>query len=110
MRGLEAVFRVLGETRLDDPVESGWRHRLDRGDGRRLRVHYRADQRGLTPARERLLARRHLVENRAEGEYVGSDIGFLAFELLRRHVLEGPEDRSLLRQVHPRLRRKDRDS
>ena len=44
-------------------------------------------------APKRLPPRRHLVENRAEGEEVRPGIGFLPLELLGSHVLEGPEDR-----------------
>ena len=54
-----------------------------------------------------LLARRHLVEHRAEGEDVGPGVRLLSLELLRRHVLERPEDRPFLRQRSARLRRED---
>ena len=46
----------------------------------------------------------HLVEHGAEREDVGARIGVLAFELLRRHVLERAEDRSLRRQTGRRGR------
>ena len=49
-------------------------------------------------ARERLLPRRHLVEHAPEREDVRPRVGLLALELLRRHVLERPEDRAFLRQ------------
>ena len=69
-------------------------------------LHDRRDQRGLARARERLPARRHLVEHGAEREDVRPRVGLLALELLRRHVLEGPEDRAFLRQALLRRQRR----
>ena len=93
----------------DDPVERGRRHRLDPRDRRGLLFHDRRDERGLARARERLAPRDHLVEHGAEREDVRARVGFLALELLGRHVLEGPEDRAGLREVrgagHGRQRR-----
>ena len=60
--------------------------------------HDRRDQRSLARSRKRLLSRRHLVERRAQSEDVRPRIRVLAFELLRRHVLERPEDRPFLSQ------------
>ena len=48
-------------------------------------------------AGKRLPSRRHLVQHRAERKDVRPPVGFLALELLGRHVLERPEDRALLR-------------
>jgi hypothetical protein len=43
-------------------------------------------------------AGQHLVEHRAEREDVAALVRLAAFQLLRRHVLEGAENRALLRQ------------
>ncbi len=58
----------------------------------------RGDERGLTLARKGLLAGRHLVEHRAEGEDVAARVGLLALELFGRHVLECAKDRAALGQ------------
>ena len=95
VRRRPAVLGLLGETALDDPVERGRDHRLDRRDRSRVRVHDRADQARLARPRESLLARHHLVEHAAEREDVAAGVGVAALELLGRHVLERPEDRAL---------------
>ena len=99
VRGLEAVLGILRETRRDQAVERRRRHRHDRRRGRRAVLQDRADQARLALAVERLLPRRHLVEDRAEREDVAPRVGLAALELLGRHVLERPEDRPLLREV-----------
>ena len=53
-------------------------------------------------ALERLPAREHLVEHRAEREDVRPRIGFLPFELLGRHVLERAEDGALRGEIRRR--------
>ena len=99
MRGLETILRVLCETRADDSIERGRRHRLDRRDWIRLFLHDVRDQRRPARAGEGLPARRHFVEHDTEGEDVRARIGFVPFELFGRHVLERPEDRPFLREV-----------
>ena len=98
-RALPAVLGILRQARPHDPVERGRRHRLDARDRRRLLLHDRRDERGLARAGERLAPGDHLVEHGAERENVRARVGLLALELFRRHVLEGPEDRSGLREV-----------
>src|SRR5262249_31635486 len=77
-RGLPAVLRIFGETAFNDAVERRRRHELNLRDRQRLIPQDRRDQTRLARPRERLLSRRHLVENRAEGEDVRSRIGFLS--------------------------------
>ncbi len=112
VRRLEPVLRVLGEARLDDAVQGRRRHRRDLVDRRRIVAEDRADQARLALAREGLPSRRHLVEHGAEREDVRARVGLAAFELLRRHVLEGAEHRAPLRQRLARLglRRQGRGS
>ena len=89
------MARQVRTTRSSAGGDAGWTDEIDAGS----RGHDRRDERGLVRAREGLLAGRHLVQHGAEGEDVRARVGFLAFELLGRHVLERAEDRALLRQV-----------
>ena len=91
--------RVLRKAGPDDAVERGRRHGRDLRDRRRLVAQDRGDERRLRRAREGLLSRRHLEEDRAQSEDVRPRVRFPALELLRRHVLEGPEDRALAGQL-----------
>ena len=70
----------------------------------------RGDERRLAPSGERLLPRRHLVEDQPEREDVRARVRFVPLELLGRHVLESAEERALRRQVLPRLRRQHREA
>src|SRR6266542_2088649 len=81
VRRLEPVLRVLGEARLDDPVDGGRDHRRDLGDGSRVVSKDRAGETRLALSGEGLLSGRHLVEHGAEGEDVRSGVGLTAFEL-----------------------------
>src|SRR5207247_1489858 len=88
-----------GGTRKECTAAGRWlRSRPDGRDRGGLARHDRRDQRRLARSREGLPAGRHLVEDRPQGEYVRSDIGFPSLELLGRHVLKRPEDRALIRQ------------
>ena len=98
-RALPAPLRVLVEACLHDTIQGLRRHRLQARDRRRLRRHDRRDQRGVRRPGEGLPSRRHLVEDAAEGPDVRPRVGVLSFELLRRHVLECPEDRPFLGQA-----------
>ena len=99
-RVLPTVLGIFGQAFLDDVVERGRRHRLNLRDRLRLVPQDRGDERRLRRAGERLLPRRHLVEHAPEREDVRARVGVLPFQLLGRHVLERPEDRALLREVH----------
>ena len=95
---LPALVRILGEARLHDAVERRWRKRLNIYHRRRMIFEDGADDgRGARPA-ERLVTRRHLIQQRTECENVGPRIGRLSFELLGRHVLQRAENRTLASQ------------
>src|SRR6266536_887408 len=95
---LPAVFRILRETRPYYPFESGLRRRMNGGDRRRLARHDRRDQGCLTRPRKRLATGCYLVEDGSKSEDVRPGVGFPTLELLRGHVLKGPQDCSFLRQ------------
>ena len=87
------ILRIFRQTAFHDPQQV--RRHFRRRDRERLRL-------GIDDRRERLrrrrtlegpLARRHLVEDRAEGELIGSEVHRLSAGLLRRHVSDGAEDR-----------------
>src|SRR5437879_13875752 len=80
-----SLFANFPQTALDDPTE-----RLTEGrhvfiEDRRDRVHRRG-------AAERILSRRHLVENQAEGKLIGVEINIVSARLLRRHVTRRAEN------------------
>ncbi len=81
-----AVLRVLHEAALDDPAQGRRRLRVRLGDRLRVLAHDRDERLGAGLALEGALARRHLVEDRAEGELVGAEIDRPSGGLLRRHV------------------------
>ena len=103
-RALPPVLRVLRQRLPDHPVQRRRRRRHHRRHRRRLLLHDRRDQRRLRRPRERLPPRRHLVQHAPEREDVRPPVRFLPLQLLRRHVLERPQDRPFLRQVLARRR------
>ena len=104
VRRLPAVFGILLEASLDDAVERGRRHRLHGRDRRRRLAEDRGNHRRLTLSLERRLPRRHLVQKHSQGEDVAARVRLLPLEDLRRHVLEGSDDRSLRGQARVGLR------
>ena len=92
VRALDAVDGILRQARLHQAIECRWRHRRNLRNRRRVRRHDRRDQRRLALALEGALARRHFVEHATERPQVAARVGFLALELLGRHVLEGADD------------------
>lgn len=66
----------------------------NRGHRRRLARQNRRDHAGLGLALKRFVRRGHFVEHCAKGKNIGADIGFLALQLLGRHVLEGAHQRA----------------
>ena len=104
-RRLPAFFGILRETPLHEQVERRRRRGLHFRIGSGFRGHDCGNQvRWLLPF-ERLPARDHLVEHGAERKDVRPRVGFLAFELFRRHVLHRAEDRAG-RRVVPTLGRR----
>ena len=97
MRGVESPLGTLFQTVSDDALQP----RADVLVGHR-KVGWVLFQDGRHcvgggVASEGALARKHLVEDGAEGEDVAARIGWLASHLLRRHVPECPEDDAGLR-------------
>jgi hypothetical protein len=101
---LVAVVRIFRQTRGDDPIDGRRSKRLKRRNARRLVFEDRAEQARARLAFKRGAAGQHLEQQRAEGEDVGTRVGFEPFDLFRRHVLEGPEDRPLRSQIGRRRR------
>ena len=104
MGGLPPRIRVLGQAGANEPVESGRGRRLQRGHRLRLARQDGRGERGLRALREGLLANRHLVEHRSQGEDVGAGVGRPALDLLRRHVRQRAEQCPFPRQVGRGLR------
>src|SRR5439155_550424 len=73
---------------LTRTIECGRGQRLQRRERLRLFLEDRRDQTGLAGRLERTSAGQHLIKHQAQREDVASDIGLLALELLRRHVLD----------------------
>jgi hypothetical protein len=84
--------RVLGEAALDDPLQLAGRVAVPRTDRGRLVVQQGRDCGGSRAPLEGALARRHLVEQRPQGELVRAEVSRLAARLLRRHVAHRAED------------------
>src|SRR5438132_4019247 len=80
-----ALLTIFLQTTLHDPTEwlsERWRLIVeDRGKG----IHRRG-------AAERILSRRHLVENQAEGKLIGVEINIVSARLLGRHVTRRAEN------------------
>ena len=93
MRGLPAVGGIFCKARADDVIERRRDERLQDWNRRRLVLEDGADEARLTLPLERALPGEHLVHHRAKREDVGARVGLVAFDLLRRHVLVGAENR-----------------
>src|SRR5579872_1857786 len=87
-----AVARILLEAGGDDVLERRWSKRLKRADGVGIAFENCRRQRDLTFPLKRSLTGSHLVKHSAEGEDVGAGVGFFAFDLLGRHVLDSADD------------------
>ena len=104
MRGLKPIVRVLLETGANDAVDRLGDLRLHRDERRRLAIEDCGNHTGVAGGIEWPATRDHFVEDRAEGEQIAPMVGFLAFELFRRHVFEGAEHGAVLRERHGRGR------
>src|SRR5262245_14397750 len=91
--GLPTLVRIFREASFDDGVERRRQCRRQHGYRRWLTFENRGHEINLSLRFERFTTGDHLVQNSAKGKYVGPRIGFFAFELLRRHVLERAENR-----------------
>ena len=100
-RGVPLVG-VLGEQTLDDPAHGSRGLRCELAQGLGLLPDDRDERLGARLALECALARRHLVEDRAERELVGAVVDGLAARLFGRHVPGRAHDGAGLR------RRRDR--
>ena len=89
-----AIPRPLGEASRDDLAEGRWRRGVQGDHGLGLRLDDGGEGLHRALAAERAVARRDLVEDRAEGELVAPEVHRLPPGLLRRHVAGGAEDRS----------------
>ena len=85
-------------------IQNCWGDRLERGHGRRIPLQNGGHHTSCARPFKRTLARSHLVHNGTEGEDVAARVGLFAFDLLRRHVLERPEDGALRGQIRRRRR------
>ena len=95
VRGLPALVGIFGHAGSDQLIQRRRGHGLDGTDRRRLALQYCRQHAGSGLALERALAGGHLVEHGAQSEDVAARVGFLAFHLLRRHVLKRSNDRAL---------------
>ena len=86
----EAVLRILRQAALHDPAQGRRSLRVRIRDRLRLLVQDRRERVHAGLLLERPLARRHLVEDRAEGELVGRKSSGSPARLLRRHVAHRP--------------------
>src|SRR5207248_854037 len=82
-RGGVTLFRVFLEASLEDPTERRRDGRVQRGRRFRLFANDRGQRLGGGPSLESALARRELVENRAQGELVRAKVRGLLARLLR---------------------------
>ncbi len=99
----EAVFGILGEAPLDQPAQRSGRARVHLHDRRGLLADDRRQGLGRRPALEGAFARRHLVEDRAEGELVGPEVERPPARLLGRHVADRSHHHPGPRRVGRRL-------
>src|ERR1700686_303099 len=88
----KAIVRIFLQASRNYVLEGGWNKRLESAD--RLGIFFQDGgcQRDLTLAFEGTLARCHLIEHRSKGEDVRAGVSLFAFDLLRRHVLNGADD------------------
>ncbi len=86
----KTLVGLLRQAPLDRPAQRGGGRGIQLGDGLRLFAQDGRQRLDAGLALEGALARGHLVENRAEGELVGTEVHRLAGRLLGRHVTDRP--------------------
>ena len=99
----EPVFGILGEAPLDQPAQRSGRAGVHLHDRRGLLADDRRQGLGRRSSLERAFARRHLVEDRAEGELVGPEVERTPARLLGRHVADRSHHHPGARRVGGRL-------
>ena len=107
MRAVPPRVWIFSETLADDAVQRRRGQRLRGGHRGRIALQDSRDQARLTLPREGLLARHHLVDDRAEREDVRAGVSLFPLELLGSHVLQRAEDGAFARQPRT-LRRQPR--
>jgi hypothetical protein len=93
--GLPTRVRVFGETGAHDAFESSRSERRPLGQRARLIFEDCGDETGRGATLDGALAGGHLIEHETECEDIGARVRLGAFELLRRHVLDGADDAPL---------------
>src|SRR5262249_12749243 len=85
---VRTLFGILRKASSNDALEARRRERRHLGDGPRLVLQDRGDERSWCSAIERATTRGHLVEDAPERPEIASAIRLTPLELLRSHVLE----------------------
>ena len=91
-RRLKTLARIFVQARPHHPLQ-----RRRHGQRRWIFVENRRDHRGGIRTFERPAAREHLVQHASEREQVAARVGFLALQLLGRHVLQRADDLAFAR-------------
>ena len=94
---LPSIVRILRQALSNDGLGERRRERLKRRHRRRLTLEDCRDQARWRLTLERFSRGEHFVEHAAERKQIRPRVGFAAFHLLGRHVLERPENRALAR-------------
>src|ERR1700686_5585788 len=92
MRRLKTLFWILLQAGGHNMFKGSWCKRLDGADWLRVVFQNGGCQRDLTFTRKGPLSCHHLIEQSAKRKNVRAVIGFFSFDLLRPHVLDGPDD------------------
>jgi hypothetical protein len=90
MGGVETLLKILLQTAVHYALYTRRRARRKLRDGLRILVQYRGHGFRRRRLAECLLARHHLVKDRAEGKNVRTMVGRLSPHLFRRHVTHRP--------------------
>ena len=94
VRSLKAVVRMFCEAGVDKVFEGRRGKRLNRRNRFGIFFQNRAGYANLALTLERPLAASHFIERRTQGEQIRARVSLFTFNLLRRHVLNGADDRT----------------